>query len=255
MADRKKRPQGPSFTTPRGTFRYPKLSEIDFGTEEYPAPDGKYSVELILKADAQSTQDFIAKLRPLHEQAIAKADTKFKALKAETRKKLKEVKVNELFTELLDKETEEPTGELSFKFSTKASGQYGKGSKKEGQYWDKRPTVFNADTSKLIEGFKFRDRADDETLQDVHKRVRPVISGGTEGKVSFEVGVDEDGDPGYFISGTGAAGLKLELTAAQVLKLVEGGDRSTAEDYGFGDESDSEDMPADETVGSGEADF
>lgn len=247
MAD-KKRVDGPRFTTPRGTFRFPKLSEIDFGTDEYPKPNGEYSVQLVLALNDPATQKMIADLKPLHEQAVAIAQQKFAQLKAETRKKLKEVKVNDLYTEELDQETEEPTGNIIFKFSMKASGEYSKG-KKAGKFWDCRPPVFAADKELLIAGFNFRDREDDETLQEVHAKGKPNIWGGTVGKVSFEVGVDrETGEPGYFVPGTGAAGLKLALRGVQVIDLVSGGQR-TADDYGFDNEA-GEDAEAEKDDGA-----
>jgi hypothetical protein len=241
-----KRPKAPSFTTPKGTFRFPKLSEVDFGAKEFPKAEGEYSVQLVLRADDPDTQALIEKLKPLHEAALQRGDTAFKALKAETRKKLGQLKVNDLYTELLDQDTEEPTGELVFKFAARASGEYKNGSK-AGQFWDTRPTVFDVKTNVLIQGFRFRDRADDEKMADVHVKSSPGIWGGSTGKVSFEVGIDKDGEPGYFIPGTGAAGLKLALNAVQVIDLVSAGQRS-AEDYGFGNEADE---PAEaETVGS-----
>jgi len=240
MADRK-RVEAPKFTTPKGTFRFPKLSEIDFGNDDYPKPAGEYSVQLVLALNDPATQKLIADLKPHYEQALANGQTKFSALKAETRKKLKEMKANDLYTEELDKETEEPTGNVIFKFTMKASGEYSKG-KKAGKYWDSRPPVFSANKELLIPGFNFRDREDDESVQEVHAKGKPNIWGGTVGKVSFEIGVDrETGEPGYFIPGTGAAGLKLTLRGVQVIDLVSGGSR-TADDYGFDNE---EDEPAD----------
>lgn len=43
-----KRPKNVTMTSPRGIFRYPALTKPDFGTDEYPKPDGEYKVTLIL---------------------------------------------------------------------------------------------------------------------------------------------------------------------------------------------------------------
>ncbi|MFN4278326.1 MAG: hypothetical protein ACK4FJ_18690 [Ferrovibrio sp.] len=219
-----KKDKAPSFLSPRGVFKFPKLSEPDFGTDEYPKPDGEFSVKLILKLDDPKTQAFLAKLKPLHEDAVAKGKEAFKELKAETRKKLKEVKVNDLFTELLDEETEEPTGEIEFKFAMKHSGVYKKGPK-EGKKWKRRPDIFDAKGQKITKSIQ--------------------IWGGTEGKVSFSASP-------YFIPGTGAAGLKLNLDAVQIISLVSGGSR-TASSYGFEEEEgfSADELPEDEDETSG----
>lgn len=200
MADKK--PKNPEFTTPRGTFVYPKLNEPDYGTDDFPKADGEYSVRLRLtEAEAEP---LLAKLQPLLEQAYAEGREAFEKLPVANRKKLKDITENELFQVEYDKETEEPTGNLLFKFAMKASGK----SKKTGKDWTRKPVIFDAKGRKMTNA--------------------PSIWGGTVGKVSFEVRP-------YFIVGSGAAGLKLGLNAVQVIDLVSGGGRD-AEDYGFGEE-------------------
>jgi hypothetical protein len=188
--------------SPAGRFSFPKLSEPDYGTKDRPKPNGEYSVKLVLREDDEATQAFIAKLQPMHDEAVKAAEAAFKELKAETRKKLKEVKVNDLFTQLLDKETEEPTGEIELKFAMHASGV----SKKTNKKWSRKPALFDAKGVAMVKP--------------------PAIWGGTIGKVSFE-------PRPYFIAGTAAAGLKLNLVAAQIIKLQSGG-VALAADCGFG---------------------
>lgn len=206
-----KKPKNPEFVSPRGTFRYPKLNDPDYGTKEFPKPDGEYSVRLILsEADAQPLVD---KLQPHLDAAVADAQAKFKELPVATRKKLKEVTVNDLFQVEYDQETEEPTGNVVFKFAMRASGKT-----KDGKAWSRKPVIFDAKGKKMV-------------------KPEPIW-GGTEGKVAFEVRP-------YFIAGTGAAGLKLGLNAVQIIDLVSGGGRD-AEGYGFDEEdgyeaSDNED--------------
>ncbi|MER8505666.1 hypothetical protein NKH91_05980 [Mesorhizobium sp. M0894] len=202
----------PQFTTPRGTFVYPKLSEPDYGTKDYPKPDGEYSLKLRM---SQSDADLFIRredkegnsIKSLYDAALQEAERLFAELKVETRKKLKEVKPNELFTVLYDKETEEPTGEVEFKFKMKASGEFKKGPK-AGSRWNRKPDLFDAKGRKIGKGVN--------------------IWGGSEGKVSFAV-------RDYFVPGTAAAGLTLMLGAVQVIELVSEGSRA-ADSYGFGEE-------------------
>jgi len=202
-------------TTPKGIFKFPSLTRPDFGTKEYPCPEGRYKVTLILRESDPEVQKFLATLNPIYADAQAFAERKFSELKAETRRKLKSVSMNPLYTEALDKETEEPTGDIEFSFKMAASGTYKKGPR-AGETWTRKPGLFDAKRQKIVKA--------------------PDIWGGTVGRVSFEVGADfETGEPGYFIPGTGMGGLKLALAAAQVIDLVSGGERS-ASDHGFGEE-------------------
>jgi hypothetical protein len=219
MAEKKKLP---SFVTPKGVFKFPKLNNPDRGTKEYPKPDGEYSVKLVVRQDDPAVVAFLEKLQPLFDEAVEAAEKEFKGLKVETRKKLKEVKVNPLFTTLYDKETEEPTGEIEFKFAMKASGKYSERHPKAGQRWQRKPTIFDAKGKPMTKA--------------------PDIWGGTIGKVSFEASP-------YFIPGTGAAGLRLALQAVQVIELRTAGSRS-AKEYGFGEEEGFEyEEPTEESFG------
>lgn len=241
-----KRPKLPSFNSPRLVFKFPKLTEPDFGNQQYPKPDGEFSVKGIAKASDPKVQKLIAQLQPLHDQAVEKAEEEFKKLKAETRKKLGGVKVNDLYTTLLDQETEEETGEIEFKFAMKHSGVYKKGPK-AGETWKRYPVLFDAKGKALV----IRDKKG-KLLPNA-----PQIWGGTVGIVSFEAS-------DYFIPGTGAAGLKLNLQAVQIIDLVSGGQRS-ASAYGFAEEdgyqaedysdaASAEDDDEDQTTGSEEDD-
>lgn len=202
----------PQFTTPRGVFVFPKLTEPDYGSKDFPKPDGEYSLKLrMAQADADA---FIARknkdgvsLGDMYADALRDAEAAFAELPVATRKKLEKVKPNELFTVLYDEETEEPTGEVEFRFKMKASGEFKKGPK-AGQKWYRKPDLFDAKGRKIGGGVN--------------------IWGGSEGKVSFV------GSP-YFIPGTAAAGLRLMLGGVQVIELVSNGSRA-ADSYGFGEE-------------------
>ncbi len=196
-------------TTPRATFVWPKLSEPDYGSKQYPNPDGVYTTKLRFNEDDPAFQDFRAKIEKAHARAVELAKEQFKELKVATRKKLGEVTINQPFTVVYDQETEEPTGEVEMKVSMKASGTVKKGPR-AGKTWERKPTLFDAKGKPMLKV--------------------PDIWGGTVGKVSFSFVTD-----GYFINGTGACGISFQLEAVQIIDLVSGGTRK-ADDYGFGEE-------------------
>jgi hypothetical protein len=204
----------PEFRTPRLVWDYPKLDKADYGTKDYPKPAGEYSVQARAKADDEKTKALIEQLQPLFNEAIEAGKAAFKELKVDARKKLEKsngkqgIQINDLFTTLYDQETEKPTGEIKFKFAMPASGKYkDKGTGKEKR-WTAKPSIFDASGKPITKV--------------------PEIWGGSEGIVAFSARP-------YFIPGTGAVGLKLKLQAAQVLKLVQGGQRDAA-GFGFGAE-------------------
>lgn len=197
----------PMITSPLAVFKYPKLDKPDYGTKDYPNPEGAYKVNLVMKADDPVTKAFIAKMMPLYNEAMAEAEAKFAELKIDVRKKLKQVTQNDLFTTLYDKETEQPTGYIEFKIKMAASGVFNAG-KADERAWSAKPSVFDAKG---------------KPMRDV-----PEIWGGSEGKVSFEARP-------YFINGTAAAGLSLKMKAVQLITLRQGGERS-ADEFGFGEE-------------------
>lgn len=98
----------PQFVSPKGTFRYPALTKPDYGNDQFPKPAGEYKVQLILTES--NAQSLIEKLQPLYDAAISEGQAKFKELKVEQRKKLGELKQNDLFATEYDQDTEEPTG-------------------------------------------------------------------------------------------------------------------------------------------------
>jgi hypothetical protein len=199
--DRKKRP---AITSPIGTFRFPKLKEPDFGNAKFPKPDGEYSVQLVVQNDSPEFKKLMSVLQPHYEEAMSIADQQFKELPVGTRKKLGSVKPNDLFTVLYDKETEQPTGEVVFKATAKASGVRKKGPK-AGSKWHFKPALFDAKGNYL-------------------KNV-PDVWSGTKGRINVELSP-------YFIPGTGAAGLRLQLVGVQIIELVSGGQKS-ASSMGF----------------------
>lgn len=206
-----KRVKAPSFITPRLIAKFPKLSEADYGTKDFPKPDGEFSVKGVGKADDAEVKAFLAKLQPFHDAAVEQAQKEFDALKPAQRKKLEKVTINPLFTPVYDEETEEETGDIEFKFAMKHSGVI-KNGPKAGKAWKRYPDIFDAKGNRM--------------------KPVPQIWGGTVLRVAFELGLNKEGQPGYFIPATGAAGLSLRLQAVRILDLVSGGQRD-ASAYGF----------------------
>ena len=188
-------------TTSKGTFKYPRLTAPDYGSKDYPDPDGSYKLTLVMP-QAQA-QEFIDQLQPEFDKAIELGQEAFAKLPVANRKKLGEIKTQDFYSEVYDKETEEPTGEIEFKFKCKAGG-----TTKAGKPWSRTVAIFDA-KGKPAKNIK-------------------EIWGGTEGKVSFTASP-------YFVSATGTVGLSLRLEAVQILKLVAGSSRDAA-GYGFGEE-------------------
>jgi len=207
MAQDNQRKKLTQITTPLGVFRFPKLSDPDYGTEKFKKPDGEYSVQLVMKQDSLVARQLIETLNPHYQEALAFAKEEFDKLPVGTRKKLKDIQPNPFYTTVYDKETEEPTGDIIFKATMKASGVFKKGPK-EGERWHRKPVIFDAKGNRM-------------------HRV-PSIWGGTEGKIAVEL-------TPYFVAGTGACGLKLSLAGVQIIKLVTANERS-ASSLGFGAE-------------------
>lgn len=203
MALGNKRPKLPKFVSPRAAFIWPKLHEPDYKFDSA----GKYEVRIALEEQAADTQAFLAKLQPHYEAALASTEEDYKALPVAKRKELGGFKARPLFKTEFDEETEEPTGRIIFSFSMKASGEFKKGPK-AGQKWTRKPAIFDAKGKPMAKV--------------------PDIWGGTIGKIGFEAGPS-------FMPKDGAGGLKFYLTSAQIIELVQGGERS-AKDYGFGSE-------------------
>lgn len=222
MATEKKQ-KATRYTTPRGTFVYPYLTKPDYGNESFPDPAGTFKVNL--RVTLESAQPILDSLQAIHDEAVSDGEQKFAALKIDARKKLKALTVTPLFVEEYDETTEEPTGTVIFKFATKASGV----SKKDQTVWNRTIDLFDA------KGNPIKPK---------------MVGGGTEGKISFEA-------IPYFIPGTGVAGVKLYLIAAQILELSEGSSGSSASSYGFGSEEgyedEAEDSPFDADDSTGDS--
>lgn len=213
-----------SLNTPKGVAKWPKLTEPDYGNAMFPKPDGEYSVKMVFDESDPAFQKFKARMQPYYDAAEAKAQVEFEALKKPQRDKLGSITMNPLFTPIYD-EDENPTGQVEVKFTMKAGGTTKKGPR-AGKKWERKPDLYDA------LGRKVTKKVD--------------IWGGSVLIISFAF--DE---AGYFIPGSGAAGLSLKLDGVQIVTLRQGGER-TAESHGFKAEAGgfSADDLADDTADS-----
>lgn len=213
--EKKKFEKKPIHVSFPGIFKFPKLTEPDYGTEEYPKPDGEFSVRLVGKPDDPQVKAMMAKIAPVFEQAKVDGKAKAKELSPAAVAKLKKkngdglISVNDYYADVLDKDTGEKTGDVEFKLAMTYSGTYKKGPK-QGKKWYRKPPLFDAKGQPM--------------------KNPPEIWGGTKGRISFTMGP-------YFVEGNGMVGVKLYLEAARILDLVSKGERSAAA-YGFGEEEE-----------------
>jgi hypothetical protein len=211
------KPKRPTYTSPKGIFKYPALSKPDYGNAEFPKPDGEFKTGLVVSLADPAVQALIATLQPLWDAAIVKGKEEYAKLKVDIRKKLGGLKEQPFYETEYDQQTEVETGNVIFKFKTKFK------------------IVDKKDQSVRFNKIGLFDAKGKPLGADT------LIYGGTVGKIAFQVS-------DYFVAGQGMAGISLRLSAAQVIELVGPGNRS-ASSYGFGEEegfeaSDEGDAPA-----------
>ena len=205
--DKNKKPK--QHTTPKAEALFVHIVEPDHGTKEFPDEEGSFTVTL--RMPEEQARRFLDSLNEELEEAQAQMDKEFASLSVATRKSLKHPTFVMPGTEEYDRETEEPTGYILFRFKTK------------GKVMDRKVAVF------------------DSMLSPVSLSAEP--GWGSIMRVSFTARP-------YFVNGTGKAGLTFYLNAVQILKLNASGERSGT-DYGFASEDDgftADDMPADQPV-------
>lgn len=162
----------PTLVTPKGTAVYPWVSKPD--TKFNPAGDFRTGLRMPLEV----AQPLIDKLEAVRQEALAES-------KKAKKKPPKEAPVP--WSPAYDDEGNE-TGEIEFKFKTKASF-----TTKDGKTVTRTIKVFDAAK---------------QPLEDVS------IYGGSEIKVAFQ--------PNVYDTAIGV-GINLRMTAVQVIKLVSGG--------------------------------
>lgn len=157
--------------------------------------EGEYRVKLRLSADDA------APLIKLVDAEMAVAKKTDKLLEAKKKNPKATIPENTPYKDSLDDQGEE-TGDIEFTFGATASGV----SKKTGKKWERTLNLFDAK----------------------RKPFKGDVWSGSKIKVAFTVG-------SYFINAKVGYGVKLYLESAQIIELVQGGNRS-ADSYGFGEE-------------------
>jgi len=195
-----KRKKLPMFTAPRGVFVYPWINKPD---TKFNA-DGEYRLKLRLSED--DAGDIIKQLDAAHAAAVVQAKAELKAAGKPT----KNIKIaDKPYSAELDKETEEPTGNILISFKQKAKGK----NKKTGEEFTRTVPIWDASGK---------------------NKVTKNVFGGSEGKVAYQI-------VPYYTAQVGA-GISLRLCQVQVLKLVAGNGEQSA--FGAEEGYEEESAPA-----------
>ena len=215
-------PKRTTYTSPKGTFKYPSLSKPDYGNEKFPKPDGEFKTAVVMSI--QDAQPLIKQLQVEWDTAIKLGKEAFAEMAVVQRKKFGSVKEQPFYETEYDPDTEQETGNVIFKVKTK----YKIMDKKTGEARFNRIGLFDAKGKPLAAGTS--------------------IYGGTVGKVAFQTSP-------YFIAGQAMAGLSLRLSGVQVIDLVGPGERSSSS-MGFGVEEgyEAEEAPTFESSVNGDPD-
>ena len=228
---------GPKFTTPRAAAIWPHLVTPDTKHDAAGAYDCKVQLPVndpvVKKIRAKALELAEAKYEEVRAQYADDPkvyfdeeayEAKVKELKGSGKKalaeKLKLISLVQPLAPDIDDEGDE-TGTVTLKAKMKASGTY-KSGPKQGKTWNRRPDIYDAKGNKL--------------------KNPPEIGGGSDVKLSVELSA-------YFAANDGNVGCSFRLEAAQVIKLVQFGNRDAAS-YGFGAEEDGDDLTGLEGSGS-----
>lgn len=214
MAERKRKP---IHLTPRGVFKYTHLNKPDFGTKKFPKKEGEFSVTLVLDKDDPKTTAFIEKIEALMPELEEQAQELFDEASARVKAKWKAKKITEpVFQPFYQDELDEdgdPTGNLLFRFKTKAT------------YEDKESGQTKTKVIKLLDG----------RGEVIPNKKRPLVYSGTEGKVAFTVSLS-------FIPEEAKAFVTFYLAEVKILKLA----ASTGGRSAFADDDEESDFSSDD---------
>lgn len=207
---RQKNPDLKTLSTPRGTLKWPKLTEPDHGTDKYPCSHawGDYKTKMVLDTADKGVEAFLAKLDKMLDRARELAEEAFAELPVKKRKELEAkggISPDLPYSVIYDEETEEETGKVELNFKMRAGGER----KSDGKEWKAKPDLFDAKLKPLSR--------------------KAEIWGGSTAIINF------DAEP-YFMPGTGKFGITRRLKAAQIIELVAAGGTKSASSYGFGEE-------------------
>lgn len=207
----------PSVITPKGVVAWASIDQPDFEYKD----EGEFHIRVRFEPDALA--DIEVQARELLEEAFAAKTEELKREKKGAILRKLHMKEDIFPEELTRDEAAEPTGFVLIRAGMKHRIEI-KNGPRAGQTFEKFPDVFDAKGKRL--------------------KKRPKIGSGSEVKISIRL-------MEYFIAKDGEMGIKFELEAVQIIKLVQGGSRDAAS-YGFGEEegdSLADDSPFDETDG------
>lgn len=199
----RKRNEYPKLFTPKGVSIWPALNEPDY---KFKTDTGEFHARIrITPEELPDWQAVIDAGQKVLDEAY---EAKEKELKdAKKGALLKDLNKGEIIKPEVDPETGDETGNYIFRASLGYKVEI-KSGPKAGEVFYKRPDLFNAAGKQL--------------------KNPPRIGGGSVLKLNVTP-ID------YWFPKDKTIGVRFELNAAQVIKLVSGGARS-AEDYGFGAE-------------------
>lgn len=226
-----------SVVTPKVTFVYPNFRTPDYGYENKDADDPKFTTKFKLSEEAfagtacrKPKGGDEKSQRPLKEILDELLEYATGPMRKEYREKLRGAQQKKNFDqnatvyspyqEVLDNDTEEPTGEIILSAKTKV---YGK--RKDGTPFKKKLPIFDAKNKPLP--------------------FKKDPSTGSEGRLQLTFRP--------FVTNT-AIGVAAFLNGVQVTAFRERGDGQTAEGFGFEEDEDGYSVDDEEADDEGEAD-
>ena len=206
--------------TPVGVFKFCHLNKPD---TKFNA-DGEFNVSVVMDADEPAVKAMVAKLTKEHAKAVEAAEEAWAEISVPNKKKLaakgiKGVIPLPFYEEEYD-ENDQPTGNIIMRFKTKA------------QFKDRNTGKMTQKVVPFVDG----------KGQTIPTKKRPLVYGGTTGRVDFTTS-------SYFIAAQGTAGLSLYLNKVQIATLVSSGGGGFDEIEGSGFSAD--DLEEYEGNGSG----
>jgi len=198
-------------TTPKGQFKYCYVNTPDFKGAERFGGEPEFKVTQVIDEDDKAWPALKAKLDKLLAVAVAAGaeamqDVNPKTLASYKKRGITEPEVNEPYAEELD-EAGNPTGRIELRFKTKA------------EYKDRATGEMRKRT------IPFRDGRG----QVIPTKKRPLVYGGTTGRVAFATS-------NVFIPKDAAVYLGLYLNEIQISKLATAG--SGSDPFGADEDSD-----------------
>jgi hypothetical protein len=193
------RNQYPSVITPKGTVAWASIDEPDFEYKD----GGEFHIRV------RFDPDDLKEIEAIGQEIL---DEAFEAMSSELKKEKKGALLKKLHKrDVIQMETDRETGDETGYAIIRAGKTFRvtpKNGKNAGKTFEFTPDVFDARGKKL--------------------KKRPRVGSGSEVKISVKL-------MEYFVAKDGEMGIKFELEAVQIIKLIQGGSRDAAS-YGFAQE-------------------